>query len=88
MEPTEIQERIEDMPPDARAALRVAFEMLLRCYTEEPCKGVFLMLDESDSVLTTTGINATYQECFRMVHASHGMFMEVIDVDTGREQMQ
>ena len=74
MEAIEIQQRIEEMPDDARAALRTAFQMLVRCYTEDSCKGVFLMINEAEHVLTTTGINAEYEECFRMVRASYSMF--------------
>lgn len=84
MEAIEIQQRIEEMPDDARAALRTAFQMLVRCYTEDPCKGVFLMVDEAEHVLTTTGINADYEECFRMVRASYSMFVDTL-LDGARE---
>lgn len=84
MEAIEIQQRIEEMPDDARAALRTAFQMLVRCYTEDLCKGVFLLLDEADNVLTTTGINADYEKCFRMVRASYSMFVDTL-LDEARE---
>jgi hypothetical protein len=88
----EIRAHVEQLPQERRNAFWWTIGVIFRCYLEE-CRAVLLVLDEGSEReiphLTTTGVNASYDDSFRMVQAAYGMFMDAYkDMDKAREHLQ
>lgn len=76
MDPEEIQEQIESLPEEGRAALRRAFEILVQCFTKDGCRGMMLVTDEDEATFLTMGLRADYDECFHMVLDAYKVFID------------
>ena len=89
----EIKAATEALPFEKKAALWIAIGALTHCFIEDE-SGVFLSLRSDDEdgegkVLVTTGINAPYEECFRMVRAAYAMFLDAeVDMECAKENLQ
>ena len=88
----EIKTATEALPVEKKTALWVAIGALIRCFIKDE-SGVFLSLcsdeDGEGKVLVTTGINAPYEECFRMVRAAYAMFLDAeVDMKCAKENLQ
>lgn len=88
----EIKDATETLPFEKKAALWIAIGALIRCFVEDE-SGVFLALrpdsEGEGKMLVTTGINAPYEECFRMIRAAYAMFLDAeVDMECAKENLQ
>lgn len=88
-EMSEIQAQIHSLPPDRKEKFWVSIALIMRCFLKDDSAVLIHLNREGKPELTTTGINATYEDSFHMVQASYGMFMDTLkDMENAKENLQ
>jgi len=77
-----MDEQIAAMPDDQQKALIKAIKLLLRTFVEEDTQGVLVVAD-NEGMLVTMGLNATFYDCFNIMHTSVDIFNQTVSNKDG-----
>ena len=85
----DIIEQIQALPQEQKDKFLTAMAAVIRCFLKEDAAVLIHLRKEDKLELTTTGINATYEDSFHMVQASYGMFMDTFkEMENAKENLQ